>query len=152
MHFNTPLTLNPGESESPPSASSTASSRAFVSVPPPPSRVCPRRCVYIAGAWESFPKIVTASSHFAGQAERSNLKLLSRGEDRSSLTYIISVLLSASENFVKKEFGLSTRIWISVLGGPKFLSRGRAFGTKNAKSATIVAPWRSFTFGVWPLV
>ena len=42
----------------------------------------------------------------AGQAERPNPKLLSRGEDRSLLKYIISFLLSDSEYFIEKKFGL----------------------------------------------
>ena len=61
---------------------------------------------------------VRASSDLAGQAERSNPKLLWRDEDKSPLKYIISVLLSDSEYFIEKKFGLSTRVWIFVLGGP----------------------------------
>ena len=48
---------------------------------------------------------LTASSHLTGQTERPNPKLLSRGEDKSSLKYIISVLLSNSEYFIEKKFG-----------------------------------------------
>ena len=50
--------------------------------------------------------VIRASSHLAGQAERSIPKLLSRGEDRSPLKYIISVFLSDSEYFIEKKFGL----------------------------------------------
>ena len=42
---------------------------------------------------------VRACSHLAGQIERPNPKFFTRGEDRSSLKYIISVLLSDSEYF-----------------------------------------------------
>ena len=42
-----------------------------------------------------------SSSHLA-QTERPNPKLLSRGGDRSSLKYIISVLLSDFEYFIEK--------------------------------------------------
>ena len=49
------------------------------------------------------------------------------------MIYIISVLLSDSEYFIEKKFGLSTRVWVSVLGGPKFLSRGQTLGAKSAK-------------------
>ena len=38
----------------------------------------------------------------------------SRGEDRSPLKYIISVLLSDSECFIEKKCGLSTRVWVSI--------------------------------------
>ena len=47
--------------------------------------------------------IVRGSSHLASQVERSNPKFLSRGEGRSSLTYIISVLLSDFEYFIEKK-------------------------------------------------
>ena len=53
---------------------------------------------------------VTTSSHLASRTERPNPKLLSRGEDRSSLKYIINVLLSDSEYFIDKKFDLSTRV------------------------------------------
>ena len=69
----------------------------------------------------------------ASQVERPNSKLLSRGEERSPLKYIISVLLSDSEYFIEKKFGLLTRVWVSVLGGPKLLSRGQFFGAKKVK-------------------
>ena len=53
---------------------------------------------------------LTASSHLAGRTEGPNPKLLSRGEDRSSLKYIINVLLSDSEYFIEKKFDLLTRV------------------------------------------
>ena len=65
-------------------------------------------------------------------------KLLSKGEDRSPLKYIVSVLLSDSEYFIEKKFGLSTRVWVSVLEGPKLLSRGQTLGTKSAKKCCYV--------------
>ena len=76
---------------------------------------------------------IRASSHLAGQAERPNSKLLSKGEDRSPLKYIISVLLSDFEYFIEKKFGLSTRVWVSILEGPKLLLRDQTLGAKSAK-------------------
>ena len=67
---------------------------------------------------------IRASSHMAGQV-------------RSPLKYIISVLLSDSEYFIEKKFGLSTRVWVFVLEGPKLLSSGRTLGAKSAKSVAI---------------
>ena len=43
-----------------------------------------------------------ASSHLADRTERPNPKLLSRGEDRSSLKYIISVLCQIMSILLKK--------------------------------------------------
>ena len=74
-----------------------------------------------------------ASSDLASQAERPNPKFLSKGEDRSPLKYIINVLFSDCEYFIEKKFGLSTRVWVSVLGGSKLLSRGQTLGAKSAK-------------------
>ena len=76
---------------------------------------------------------IRASSNLAGQTEKPNPKLLFKGEDRSPLKYIFSVLLSDYEYFIEKKFGLSTRVWFSVLEGPKLLSRGRTLGAKSAK-------------------
>ena len=85
-----------------------------------------------------------ASSHLAGRTERSNPKLLSRGEDRSSLKYIISVLLSNSEYFIEKKFDLSTRVWISVFDAPKLFSRGQTLGAKSAKKCCNVGTLEAF--------
>ena len=85
-----------------------------------------------------------ASSHLAGQAKRPNPKLLSRGEDISPLKYIISIFLSNSEYFIEKKYGLSTRVWISVLGGPKLLSRGQTLGTKSTKKCYHVGTLEAF--------
>ena len=57
---------------------------------------------------------ITASSHLADQAKRPNPKLLSKGEDKSPLNYIISVLLSNSEYFIEKMFGLLTNTYIYI--------------------------------------
>ena len=73
-----------------------------------------------------------------------NPKLLSRGEDRSPLKYIISVLLSDSKYFIEKKFGLSTRVWISILGGPKLLLRGQTLGAKSAKKCCHVGILEAF--------
>ena len=80
----------------------------------------------------------------AGQVKRLNPKFLSRGEERSPLKYIISVLLSDSEYFIEKKFGLSTRFWISVLEGSKLLSRGQTLGAKSAKKCYYVGTLEAF--------
>ena len=80
----------------------------------------------------------------AGQVERQNPKLLSRGEDGSPLKYIISVILSDSKYFIEINFGLSTRVWISVLGGPKLLSRGQTLGAKSVKKCYHVGTLEAF--------
>ena len=77
------------------------------------------------------PSYLKASSDLAGQAERPNPKLLSKGEDRSPLKYIISVLLSNFKYFIEKKFGLSNKVWISILEGSKLLSRGQTLSTKS---------------------
>ena len=69
----------------------------------------------------------------AGQVERPNPKLLFKSKERSPLKYIISVLLSDSEYFIGKNFGLLTRVWVFILRGPKLLSRGQTLGAKSAK-------------------
>ena len=87
---------------------------------------------------------ITASSHLVGRTERPNPKLLSRGEDRSSLKYIISVLLSNSEYFIEKKLDLSTRVWVSVFDAPKFFSRGQTLGAKSAKKYCHVGTLEAF--------
>ena len=77
-------------------------------------------------------KILRASLHMAGQIERPNPKLLSRGEDKSS------------EYFIEKKFGLSTRVWVSVLVGPKLLSRGQTLGAKSVKKCCHVSTLEAF--------
>ena len=92
-----------------------------------------------------LPKpLVRASSHLAGRTKRPNPKLLSRGEDRSSLKYIINVFLSDSEYFIEKNFDLSTRVWISIFDAPKLFSRGQTLGTKNAKKYCHVGTLEAF--------
>ena len=66
-----------------------------------------------------------SSLHLAAQVKRSNSKLLSRGEERvhqnillDSFNQILSILL-------KKKFGLSTKVWVSILRRPKILARGQ---------------------------
>ena len=85
-----------------------------------------------------------ASSHLTGQAERPNPKLLSRDEDKSPLKYIFSVFLLDSEYFIEKKFGLSTRVWISILGGPKLLLRGQTLGAKSARKYCHVGTLEAF--------
>ena len=87
-----------------------------------------------------------ASSHLA---ERPNPKLLSKGEDKSSLKYIINVLLSDSEYFIEKKFDLSTRVWVSVFDAPKLFSRGQTLGAKSAKKCYHVGTLE--TFHLWSL-
>ena len=60
--------------------------------------------------------LLRGSSHYVGQVERSLPKLLSRGEGRSPLKYIINVLLSNFEYLIEKKFHLVTRLWVSILG------------------------------------
>ena len=50
--------------------------------------------------------IMMGSLHLAGQVERSLSKILLRGGGRSLLKYIMSVLLSNFECFIKKKFSL----------------------------------------------
>ena len=85
-----------------------------------------------------------AFSHLATQIERANPKLLSRGEDRSSLKYITKVFLSDFEYFIEKKFGLLTRVWVSVLGGPKLLLRGQTLGAKSTKKCCHVGTLEAF--------
>ena len=59
-----------------------------------------------------------ASSDLANQAERSNPKLLSRGEDRSLLKYIISVLLLDSEYFIEKSLTSRLEFGFPLLEDP----------------------------------
>ena len=72
------------------------------------------------------------SSYYSAQVEGLLPKLLSRGEERSPLKYIMNVFLSNFEYFIEKMFGLLARVWISILGVPKLLSRGRTLGAKSA--------------------
>ena len=88
--------------------------------------------------------IIRASTHLASHIERSNSKLLSRGKDRSSLKYIINVLLSNFEYSIRKKFGLLTKVWVSVLGGPKLLSRGQTLDAKSAKKCCHVGTLEAF--------
>ena len=90
----------------------------------------PVQCSFLLGRIECT---LRPSSDLAGQAKRPNPKLLSKAEDRSPLKYIISVLLSDYEYFIEKKFGFSIRVWVSVLEGPKFLSRGQTLDAKSAK-------------------
>ena len=75
------------------------------------------------------------SSHYAIQAKRPLSKLLSRGEGRSSLKYIMSVLLSNFEYFIKRKFGLLTRVWISFLVCPNPCQEYKLLAPKVPKSA-----------------
>ena len=72
------------------------------------------------------------SSHYATQAEGS-LSKLSKGEGRSPLKYIMSVLLPDFEYFIEKMIGLLAKVWISIPGVSKLLPRGQTLGTKSAK-------------------
>ena len=85
-----------------------------------------------------------ASAYLVGQNERPNPKLLSRGEDKGSLKYIISVLLSDFEYFIEKKFDLSTRVWVSVFDAPKLFLRGQTLGAKSAKKYCHVGTLEAF--------
>ena len=89
-------------------------------------------------------------SNLRGEVERSLAKLLSRGEGRSPLKYIISVLLSDFEFFIEKKFHLSTRVWVSILRGPKFLLSDQTLGVKSAKKCCHVGTLEAFH--LWSLV
>ena len=67
---------------------------------------------------------VAGFSYYAAKVERLLSKLLSRGEGRSALKYIMNALLSDFEYLIEKKFHLSTRVWISILSEPKLLPRG----------------------------
>ena len=45
----------------------------------------------------------------------------------------MSVILSDFEYFIEKMFDPSIRVWVSILGVPKFLSRGQTLDAKSAK-------------------
>ena len=52
--------------------------------------------------------------------------------------------MSDYEYFIEKEFGLLTRVWVSVLGGPKLLSRGQTLGAKSVKKCCHVGTLEAF--------
>ena len=64
------------------------------------------------------------SSHYAGRVQSFLPRLLSRGEGRSPLEYIMSVFLLDFEYFFEKMFGFLTGVWVSILEGSKFLPEG----------------------------
>ena len=66
-------------------------------------------------------EIIRGSSHYATQAKTPLPKLLSRGERRSPLKYIMDVFLLDFEYFIEKKFGLLIRVWISIFSVPKLL-------------------------------
>ena len=94
----------------------------------------PTRHTYMMG---KVPKYIhgniRGSSYYVAQIERPLLKHLLRGEGRSLLKYIMTVLLLDFEYFIEKKFGLSARVWVSILSVSKLLPRGRTFGAKCAK-------------------
>ena len=83
-------------------------------------------------------------SHYAIQVERPLPKLLLRGEGRSPLKYIMSVLLIDFKYFIEKIFGFLTRVWVSILCVSKHLLRGKNFGTKSAKKCCHVGTLKAF--------
>ena len=80
----------------------------------------------------------------ADQVERPNPKFLLRGEDRSSLNILSMHFCHILSILLKKRFGLSTRVWVSVLGGPKLLSRGQTLGAKSVKKCYHVGILEAF--------
>ena len=74
------------------------------------------------------------------QTPNSSLEM----KNKSSLKYINSVFLSDSEYFIEKKFGLLTKVWVSILGGPKLLSRGQTLGAKSAKKCCHVGTLEAF--------
>ena len=77
--------------------------------------------------------IIRGSSHYTNQIERLLSKLLSKGEERSPLKYIMRVIFLDFEYLIQKRIGLSTRVWVSILEGHKLLLREQNLGTKSAK-------------------
>ena len=88
--------------------------------------------------------ILRGSSHYPTQVKRPLLKLLSRGEGRNLLKYIMSVFLLDFEYFIQKRFGLSIRVWISILGMPKFLLRVQTLGAKSVKKYCHIGTLEAF--------
>ena len=78
-----------------------------------------------------------ASSDLAGQAERSNPKLLSRGEDRSLLKYIISVLLSDFEYFIEKSLTSRLEFGFRFLEDPNSYPKVKFLAPKVPKSVAM---------------
>ena len=64
--------------------------------------------------------------------------------DVSGLKYIMSVLLSHFEYFIKEKFHLSTRVWVSILEGSKFLPRGQTLDAKSVKKCYHVGILEAF--------
>ena len=62
------------------------------------------------------------SSHYAAQAERPLPKLLLGSEGRSSLKYIMNVLLLDIEYFIEKMFGVA-RVCVSIMSVLQLLPR-----------------------------
>ena len=85
----------------------------------------------------STPCFLRAYSDLADQAERPNPKLLSKGEDRSPLKYIISVLLLDSEYFIEKKFGLSLEFGFPFLKDPNSYREVKFLAPKVPKSVAM---------------
>ena len=96
--------------------------------------------------------ILRASSHMAGQVKRPNPKLLSRDEERSPLKYIINIFLSNSEYFIEKNLASRLEFGFPFLEDPNSYREVKLLVPKVPKSVAKYVLWRSFTFGVWPLV
>ena len=56
----------------------------------------------------------------------------------------MSVHLSDFEYFIEKKFGLSTRVWVSILDVPKLLPRGQILGIKNAEKCCHIGTLEAF--------
>ena len=99
----------------------------------PRNKVVVDSCNWLIHTCYTLMCTLRGSLHYVGQLERSLSKLLLRGEERSPLKYIKSGILSNFEYFIEKKFHVLTRVWISILGGPKLLPRGQTLSTKSAK-------------------
>ena len=73
----------------------------------------------------------------AGQVKRPNAKLLSRGEKRSPLKYIISVLLSDSEYFIEKSLASRLEFGFLFLKDPNSSREVKLLAPKVPKSAAM---------------
>ena len=85
----------------------------------------------------------TASSHLAGRTERPNPKL-SRGEDKSSLKYIISVLLSNSEYFIEKSLTSRLEFGFPFSMHPNSSQEAKLLVPKSAKKYCHVDTLKAF--------
>ena len=81
--------------------------------------------VYSRFPWHNVDSGLRGSSHIAGQAERSVPKLLLRGEGRSPLKYIMSVLCQILSILLKKCFTSRLEFGFPFLKNPNFCQEAK---------------------------